>query len=217
MSSAIILLSGGLDSFVSLDIAYKKFDEIFALFFNYGQKAYQEEKDAVEKITKHYQINYKEIELPFLNAITLNALTDKNNNNYSELNSVWIPNRNGLFLNIAASYCDSFNYNYIVFGANKEESASFSDNKKDFIELSDEIFKYSTMVHPKVFAPCSNMNKIDMVNYAIDNKLSLKLIKSCYQDINMSQKKHCGECMSCRLLYNAIKNSKNPELLKEIF
>ena len=217
MSSAIILLSGGLDSFVSLDIAYKKFDEIFALFFNYGQKAYQEEKDAVEKITKHYQINYKEIELPFLNAITLNALTDKNNNNYSELNSVWIPNRNGLFLNIAGCYCDSLNYDSIVIGVNKEEAGKFSDNKNEFIEVITKSFEYSTMKKPKVIAPCSNMTKVDLVNYMIDNDLDFNLIKSCYQNANVTKKKHCNNCMSCNLLFNAIINSKKPELIKEVF
>jgi 7-cyano-7-deazaguanine synthase in queuosine biosynthesis len=42
---AIILLSGGLDSLVSLDIAIKKYDVVNSLTFDYGQKAFKEEKD----------------------------------------------------------------------------------------------------------------------------------------------------------------------------
>ena len=217
MSKAVILLSGGLDSLVALDIASKKYDEILALFFNYSQKSYLEEKFAVEKIAKKYSIKFEEIELPFLAKITNNSLVDEDKNEFSELKSVWIPNRNGLFLNIASCYCDSFNYDEIIFGANKEESKSFSDNKEEFVELASEFFKYSTMKHPKVLAPCSNMTKIDLVNYMIDNNLDFSLIKSCYQNVEKTGKKHCGTCMSCKYLYKAITNSKKPELIKEIF
>ena len=217
MSRAIILLSGGLDSFVALDIVSKKYDEILALFFNYSQKAYFEELEAVKKITKKYKIKFKEIELPFLAEITNNSLVDKDKNDFSELKQVWIPNRNGLFLNIASCFCDSLGYDEIIFGANKEESTSFSDNKKEFVEIASEFFKYSTMKHPLVIAPCSNMTKIDLVNYMIDNNLDFNLIKSCYQNKNIAEKKHCATCMSCKYLYNAILKSKKPELIKEIF
>ena len=82
MNKAIILLSGGLDSLVALDISIKKYDEILALFFNYSQKAYVEELVAVKKIAKKYQINFEEINLPFLAKITNNSLVDVDKNNF---------------------------------------------------------------------------------------------------------------------------------------
>lgn len=217
MTSAIILLSGGLDSLVALDIISKKYNKILALFFNYGQKALLEEREAVEKISKIYSLSLEEVELPFLKKITNNALTNENNTKYNELQSVWIPNRNNLFLNIGASYCDAHNYNAIIFGANKEESIKFSDNKKDFIDASNECFKFSTRVQPKIIAPCADMSKVDLINYIIDNNINLNLIKSCYQNINTTGKKHCNNCLSCKYLYGAILKSKKPELIKEIF
>ena len=217
MVKAIILLSGGLDSLVALDIARKKHEVALALTFDYSQKSFIEEKKASDKICKLYNIKHEVIKLDFLSQITNNALTDINNNDLNELKSVWIPNRNGLFLNIAASYCDSFGYDYIVFGANKEESKNFSDNNTGFVEVINDCFKYSTLKKPRVLAPCSNMTKVDLVNYIIDNDIDFKLIKSCYQNIDVTKRKHCGECMSCKLLYNAIINSKKPHLIKEIF
>ena len=217
MTKGIILLSGGLDSLVALDIATKQMDVVLALTFNYCQKAFDEEASAAKEICKLYNIEHKIIDLPFLAEITKNALTDRNDSNFNELKSVWIPNRNGLFLNIAACYCDSKDIDYIIFGANKEESGSFSDNKPEYINISDKCFKYSTMKQPIIFAPCSNMTKIDLVNYMIDNKIDFRLIKSCYRNKKELNKKHCNECMSCKLLYNAIMNSKNRDLIGEVF
>jgi len=217
MSKAIILLSGGLDSLVALDKEIKKHDEILALFFNYSQKAYFEEFESVKKIANKYQIKFEEINLPFLSKLTNNSLTDENQNDFNNLKDVWIANRNGLFLNIAACYCDSLNFDFIIFGANKEESRNFDDNKSDFIDVINECFKYSTMKHPNVIAPCKNMSKVDLVNYMIENNINFDLIKSCYQNSKTTNKKHCKECMSCKFLYNAILNSKKPELIKEIF
>ncbi len=217
MNKAIVLLSGGLDSFVALDIACKKYNVVMALTFDYGQKAFSEECIASKKIADKYNIEHKIIKLEFLKEITKNSLTDEKQTNFNELKSVWVPNRNGLFLNIAACFCDSQDIDYIVFGANKEEGRDFTDNRKEYNEISNEYFMYSTMKHPKVIAPCCDMDKVDLVNYMIDNNLSFELIKSCYENIKNTGKKHCSNCMSCKLLYNAIKNSKKPNLVEEIF
>ncbi len=215
--TGIILLSGGLDSLVSLDIARKKCSITRALTFDYGQKAFNEEKLAAIEICKFYKIQSEIIELPFLKKMLNNALTDPNDDKLDDFNSVWIPNRNGLFLNIAAVYCDNYKIDYIIFGANKEEAADFSDNSKEFTNISNQFFKYSTLKNPTVWAPCIDMDKTDIVNYAIENNTPLKFLKSCYNSKENTSKKHCGKCMSCKLLYNAILNSKNPDIIKEIF
>ena len=215
--NAVVLISGGLDSLVSIDIAKKEFNIKFGLNFNYGQKAFVEENEASLEIAKFYNFELKTLELPFLKDITSNALTDANNCNFNDFNSVWIPNRNGLFINIAASYCDKFDIENIIFGANLEEAQNFCDNSDDFIQSINQELYYSTLIKPKVIAPCQNYNKVDIINYSIDNNLPVNLIKSCYNSSKISGAKHCGSCMSCKYLKNAIEKSKNPNLIKEIF
>ncbi len=211
----IILLSGGLDSLVSLDIATKSCKIELALFFDYKQKALANEKESAQKIASYYGIPLKIIEIPFLGEISDNALTNPDKTDFNEFDSVWIPNRNGLFLNIAACFCDKFNYDYIIFGANKEESIEFSDNSSEFVEICKSFFELSTQKHPIVLAPLKSYDKIETINYAIINKLPINLITSCYKQTE--SKKHCGTCKSCKLLYNAIQKSKNPDLIKELF
>ena len=68
-NDAVMLLSGGLDSLVSLDIAIKKLNIKLALIFDYGQYAYFEEKQAAMNIAKHYNINLKFINLSFMKEL----------------------------------------------------------------------------------------------------------------------------------------------------
>ena len=214
-NKSIILLSGGLDSLVSLGVSIKKLNIIFALSFDYGQKSAKQELDAAKKISEFYSIKHKIIELPWLREITstslVNAETDIPNIGISELDNplltkdsakkVWVPNRNGVFLNIAASFADSMKFNYIIFGANSEEAATFPDNSEIFIEKINNSFEYSTLVQPKVVAPLAKLTKKEIVKLAIEHEIPFNLLRSCYS----TSDKHCGECESCLRLKRALK------------
>jgi len=113
---------------------------------------------------------------------------------------VWVPNRNALFLNIAAAFCDSFGYNYILYGANKEEGVNFPDNTEEFRMQVSKLFETSTLAKPKVVAPLINYTKSDIVKIAVEESMPLELVRSCYH----SGKKHCGKCESCYHLKKAL-------------
>ena len=127
--------------------------------------------------------------------------------------AVWVPNRNALFLNIAACYCDTFNYNHIIFGANKEEARNFPDNTEEFRAQLTNCFTKSTLVHPKVVAPLINYSKNDIVRIAVEESMPLELVRSCYSSGEM----HCGKCESCYYLKKALTANKCSEYLKILF
>ena len=169
MTKSIILLSGGLDSLVSLGLTKDKLNVTLALTFDYGQKSVKDEISASAKICNYYNVEHKVIKLDFLKEITNTSLvsdrdlpTGENPQDFNDSSSVWVPNRNGLFLNIAGSYADSYGFDNIIIGANSEEAKTFSDNTKEFIDATNNEFEYSTNVHPKVVAPLSNYDKIDI-------------------------------------------------------
>lgn len=209
MTKSIILLSGGLDSLVSLGLKKDELNIDLALTFDYGQKAVQKEINASKKICEYYNIKHEVIKLDWLKNITKTTLvSDKDvptgkelDNPSNSAKSVWVPNRNGLFLNIAGAYADSFNYDYILIGANKEEGQTFPDNTQDFINAINEEFNYSTQAKPKVIAPLINCNKNDIVMLALNNKIPLELTMSCYD----GGEKHCGICESCTRLKHALR------------
>lgn len=205
---SIILLSGGLDSLVSLGLKKEELNVELALTFDYGQKSVKKEIDASEKICNYYGITHKVISLGWLEDITQTALVANKNvptgelldNPESSARSVWVPNRNGLFLNIAGSFADSYGYDYILIGANKEEGQTFPDNTQQFIDAVNSEFEFSTQRKPKVVAPLINYDKNDIVMLALNNGVPLELTMSCYD----GGKKHCGKCESCVRLKHAL-------------
>lgn len=215
MSKGVILLSGGLDSLVSLGLG--GYGVSLALTFDYGQKSVKDEIDASRKICEYYGIEHKVIKLDWLKDITHTALVsdeqlpDKIDENSAK--NVWVPNRNGLFLNIAGSFADAEDYDYILIGANKEEAQTFPDNTKEFIERVNAEFEFSTRKHPKVIAPLINYDKNDIVKLALENDIPLKLVKSCYA----GGERHCGKCESCIRLKNALLYNHAEKLVEELF
>lgn len=215
MSRGIILLSGGLDSLVSLGLGGYSVE--LALTFNYGQKSAKYEIDASKKICDFYNIKHKVIELDWLKNITHTALVadvdlpDKIDENSAK--NVWVPNRNGLFLNIAGSFADGEDYDYILIGANKEEAGTFSDNTQTFVDRVNAEFEYSTNKRPKVVAPLINYDKNDIVKLALKNNIPLNLVKSCYA----GGEKHCGKCESCIRLKNALMFNHADKYIEELF
>ena len=220
--SALVLLSGGLDSAVSVPLS--ECDIKLGVIFDYGQNAFKEEKKAAEKIAKYYKFPLKEIKLDWLKDILSNGLSDSNkifklknlkNKNSLEksMKSVWVPNRNALFINIAASICETENIEAIIIGANKEEGKTFKDNTKSFINRCNSLLKYSTNKKIEVLAPLINLNKSEIVKKALDLNIPLEYIFSCYK----SGGKHCGECESCIHLKTALENNKAYDLIKKLF
>ena len=206
MIKSLILLSGGLDSLVALGTTKEKYNINLALTFDYGQKTAKSEINASKKICEYYNVEHKIITLDWLKEITKTALVSENDVPVENLGTkesaeqVWVPNRNGLFLNIAACFADSLKYDYIIYGANKDEGETFPDNTEEFRKQVTETFKTSTLKHPEVIAPLINYSKSDIVKIAIEQSVPLELVRSCY----ISAGGHCGKCESCKHLKNAL-------------
>lgn len=211
---ALTLLSGGLDSAVATVLALREYNVIYAITFDYGQRALIPEIKAAKDLCKRYKIEHRVIELPWLASLTDTALVNKtkdipdvseeNLDNISVIQNsasrVWVPNRNGLFANIAACFADAYKIEAIILGFNAEEAVSFSDNKEAFSQSLTKCFSYSTEAQPKVISPTQMLTKKEIADHAV--KLELKSFWSCY----LGGKKMCGVCESCRRTIRAFRS-----------
>ena len=210
---AIVLLSGGLDSTVALAETLTRQSVACALTFDYGQRAAKKELQATRAIADHYRIPHRFIALPWLAELLPQALTPLSvlkghglenemavtAENLFDVNRVWVPNRNGLFLNIAACFAESLQIKTIVFGANAEEGASFPDNTPAFRDQLNAVFSYSTLTGVQVETPVGHLDKEQIIQRGVELDVPFHLIWSCYEGGTIQ----CGQCPSCVRVKNA--------------
>lgn len=208
---SVVLLSGGLDSVVNFKCALDRSEEVLILFFHYGQKALKREREAVRRIASHYDVRFQEIRLDFMRLFS-SALTkggipslgqedlEKQKKTEETGMAVWVPNRNGIFIEIAAGIAENMGASEVVVGFNKEEAATFPDNSADYLDCLNLSLRYSTRQRVKLVCHTLDMNKKEI--YLLGKKVEapLDLVWSCYH----GETKMCGECESCQRLKRAI-------------
>lgn len=221
---AVVLLSGGLDSSINLAAAVREHEIPLSLTFDYGQKAAAKEIEAAKKISEHYKVQHKVIQLPWFQDFTFGLnqnskqeiplanqiILDDANVSKKTAKAVWVPNRNGVFLNIAAAYAENLKADMIVPGFNAEEALTFPDNSYDFLRNMRKTLSYSTATHVDIQCFTITMNKVEIVQLGQGLHFPWELMWPCYQSLNL----WCGECESCQRAKRAFKATKTDILFK---
>lgn len=208
---AIALLSGGLDSTIALALSRKTFGIDAVLFFDYGQDAGDREKAATRDIARYYAASLEVVELPWLSRISSSTLVRRaegaGNGGSEEAErkvpgppAVWVENRNGIFLNIAAAFALSRGCKVIIAGFNREEAADFPDNSAEYVEAVNRALKIGEVRDIRVESPTLGMDKAEIARAGLSLDVPWKYIWSCYRGGRVM----CGRCESCARLRSAL-------------
>lgn len=226
MSRCVVLLSAGLDSTYNLYKAQSECGVALALTFDYGQKSASAEVRQASAICKKLSINHKVLELKWFRDFTSTSLVsvaalplgpEINLNSYEISKetkmAVWVPNRNGIFLNIAAGYAEGMECTAVIPGFNAEEATTFSDNSSGFIDALNRSFSFST--HNKILVKCysTEFTKSQIVSECLKMQVPLEMLWPCYQP----GEKWCGQCESCQRLNRAISDNGVGEKYRSCF
>jgi 7-cyano-7-deazaguanine synthase len=204
---SVVLLSAGLDSTVNLYAAMVETQVKLAITFEYGQRAAAAEIVQAKKIADLNKIPHMIVNLPWLKLLGSSALTHEDkavpsgrqvsldNKQVADVTAkaVWVPNRNGIFLNIAAAFAESIKAEIIVPGFNREEAITFPDNSLDFVRAARKSLVFSTATQVDVQCYTITMSKNEIVDLGKKLKVPFELIWPCYH----GNAKWCGECESC--------------------
>jgi 7-cyano-7-deazaguanine synthase len=215
-SKAIVLLSGGMDSVMALaEVLHQGVQVVQAITFNYGQRARTREIESASNVARHFGIPHEVIDLPWLAQLLPQALTPDSGARMDEdgaLNNtklVWVPNRNGVFLNIAAAIAEAHGAKYVVFGANADEAVGFPDNTEEYRLAANQALAFSTLSSVQVLAPVGHLSKAEIIRLGIARQVPLELIWSCYE----GTEQHCGVCPSCIRFRQALKDAGRQDAL----
>jgi 7-cyano-7-deazaguanine synthase len=214
---SVVLLSGGLDSTVSLAHALRESEVDLCLTMDYGQRSAAREINSASAIAEYYDLNHMVVDLPFLRKITFSALVNTSKavpNPSADLlddpqaaldsaEAVWVPNRNGLFINAAASFAEALDCGLIVTGFNREEARTFPDNSPAFVKAANEALAFSTRNRVRVVSYTQRLDKIEIVQLGKKLNVPWRLIWSCYHGGSAM----CGTCESCLRFFRAMKEA----------
>ena len=202
----VAILSGGLDSTVSLAAARERMAVLLALTFDYGQRAAKRERAASARIARHYRIPHQVVEIPWLADLTGTALVNRRaalpRNEMSERSAkaVWVPNRNGVFIEIAAAHAELMGATRLITGFNREEAETFPDNSPAYVDAVNRALSFSTANGVRVVSFTGDLDKRQIVSLGRRLEAPLKHIWPCYE----GGRRWCGECESCLRSLRAI-------------
>lgn len=173
MNKAIILFSGGQDSTTCLYWAKKKFDKVYAIGFNYGQK-HKIELEAAKKICKRENINYK----------IYNVEELLNVNNETDLRIT--EGRNTLFITIAGIYAKSLGISDLITGTCQMDFNDYPDCRRKFIDSIQLTLSLGIDTDFRIHTPLMYLDKSQTWKMAKDLNILDIIINDTITDYNGS-------------------------------
>lgn len=203
---AIVLLSGGLDSAVTLYIAKSKGFECFCLIFDYGQR-HKREIRAAKKVAGATGCKYEVIKITL--PCKGSSLLDKKINiperangqtgkRATKIPSTYVPGRNIIFLSFALSYAEAINARAIFIGAHAQDYSGYPDCRPEFYRAFNEVAAEGTKSgvenrNIKIEAPLINDTKARIILKGAKLNVPFRFTWSCYRGGRVP----CGKCDSC--------------------
>ena len=220
MKKAICLLSGGLDSTVSLYVARSDGYAPIALSIEYGQRHFREISSA-RALTKklvipHY---FSALSMPWKGSALLDAKiklpTDRDEKTMSEeIPVTYVPGRNSVFLSMAMSCAETEKAEAIFIGANVLDYSGYPDCRPEYLQAVAEAMWSGTKAgvegrKVEIKAPLIKLTKKDIVLLGQKLGVPFETTWSCYA----GDDKPCGVCDSCILRAKGFREAGIPDPL----
>ena len=224
MKKSLLLFSGGQDSTTALAWSLKKFDEVYLISFDYGQRHIIEIKTAlkiIKKINSDFSDWKGKIKSSYIykinnfNEFNSNSLTSNIEiKTTSKLPNTFVPGRNILFYTLGASYAYDKNIKHIVSGVCQTDYSGYPDCRDETIKSLEKSINLGMEKDYKFHTPLMWKNKSDIWKMAYDlgGDKYLNLIKknthTCYngkRDVYHSWGYGCNDCPACKLRSKVLK------------
>ncbi len=205
--TAVVLLSGGIDSAVASAIAQKTNHELFGLSFDYGQR-HRFELEAAQKVARGLGLD-KHVIFPlnlaqFGGSALLGSGEVPKGRTEREISSgipvTYVPGRNLIFLAIAVAWAEILNADAVVIGAHTADYSGYPDCRPEFMDAFQRAANLATKAGTerrliRIWPPLINMGKAEIIKTGAELGVDFSLTFSCYDPD--AQGRACGLCDSC--------------------
>lgn len=196
---AVVIYSGGMDSFTVLHKARQKGYELFALSFNYGQR-HSKELDYAAQVCAELNIPHKVVDITAINELVGgSALTSLDievpEGDYAEENmkATVVPNRNMILLSLATGYALSLGADRVFYGAHSGDHTIYPDCRPEFVEAVNQVTQICDWQPITIEAPYLYDDKITILKDGLAMGLDYSKTWTCYN----GREQACGKCGSC--------------------
>lgn len=206
---AVVVFSGGQDSTTCLFWALKKFDEVLAVTFDYGQR-HKLEIECASSIAKELGVEHHILDMALLNQLAPNALTrdeiEVSEGEEGTLPSTFVEGRNMLFLTFAGVFAKVKGAKHIVTGVCETDFSGYPDCRDIFIKSLNVTMNLAMDYTFVLHTPLMWIDKAQTWEMA-DKLGKLEYIRektlTCYNGIKGDG---CGECPACHLRKRGLDN-----------
>ena len=202
ISSAVVLLSGGMDSCVCAAMAVREGPPAF-LHVDYGQRTAARELRSFHAIADHYQVERRlVVKSGFFRQIGGSALTDASiavpdgGVDPDSIPVTYVPFRNAHLLAMAVSWAEVIGAATVMIGAVEPDSSGYPDCRPAYYEAFNQLLRVGTREgRIQVRTPVLHASKAEIVQLGLELDAPFHLSWSCYKN----SAEACGRCDSCRL------------------
>ncbi|WP_300973902.1 7-cyano-7-deazaguanine synthase QueC [Sphingomonas sp. LHG3406-1] len=203
-STAVVLLSGGLDSMVCAALARERGFEVVALSVDYGQR-HRVELEAARTIAGALADRHVVVPLDLRafggSALTADVAVPKDGVGEG-IPVTYVPARNTIFLSLALGLAEASGARDLFVGVNALDYSGYPDCRPDFIAAFERLANLATRAGVEgagftIHAPLQHMTKADIAREAARLGLDPAISHSCYDP--GPDGGACGECDACRL------------------
>ncbi|MDX8392317.1 MAG: 7-cyano-7-deazaguanine synthase QueC [Mariprofundaceae bacterium] len=203
--TAVILLSGGLDSSTALAWAVKeKGWRCYTLAFDYGQR-HRIELEASKRVAASFDVLEHRVLRVDLASIGGSALTSdiavpKDQQESNSIPITYVPARNLIFLSMAAAFAEASMASRLVIGANIVDYSGYPDCRPEFFTSFAHTLKLGTRAgvegcNTQIETPLIDLKKSEIIAMGLKLGLDYSLTHSCYDPT--ADGHPCGHCDSC--------------------
>ena len=206
LRKAVVLVSGGMDSAVTIAIAREQGYQVHALSVAYGQRHNSElaASDRVSRMLGAVEHKTVSIDLRSIGGSALTADIDVplDTIDSTDIPVTYVPARNTIMLSIALGWAEVLGSSDIWCGVNAVDYSGYPDCRPAFIEAFEKLANVATRAGVegagiRIQAPLMRMSKADIAREGKRLGVDFSATVSCYQADE--QGRACGHCDACRL------------------